>query len=214
MARTSKIPRYNQFNAATNAFGPRAQDPKAWRTLLDPEIPLNLELGCGKAEVTLALAQKYKDENFIGVDLKADRLWRASKDALALQLDNVALIQSDILRLADFIMPNTVKLIWLTHPDPYPKDRHAKHRMLNRNFLDIYKQVLQPGGQVRLKTDNRALFEWALQLLKQQADVRVIDSTYDLHAEKSDEDLLIATTYSKKFIAKGTPINYLAFQFT
>ena len=80
MARTSKTPRYQEFNKASNAYGRRAQDPNLWRTRLDPEIPLNLELGCGKAEMSLALAQKYPDENFIGVDLKADRLWRASKN--------------------------------------------------------------------------------------------------------------------------------------
>ena len=213
MPRTSKIPRYNEFNSAQNAFGPRAQDPASWRSLLDPEAQLNLELGCGKAEVTLALAQKYSNQNFIGVDLKADRLWRASKDALEQKLDNVAFVQSDVLRLRDFISDSTVAQIWLTHPDPYPKDRHAKHRMLNRNFLDIYAQVLQPGGVVRMKTDNRSLFDWALELLSRQPDIRVLDFTYNLYADKSDEDILIKTNFTNKYLAKNTPINYLACEF-
>ena len=213
MARTSKIPRYEEFNAADNAYGPRAQDPRKWNTKLDPEIPLNLELGCGKAEVTLAMAQKYPEENWIGVDLKADRLWRASLNANDLRLDNVAFVQANILTLEEFIRPDTVKMIWLTHPDPYPKDRHAKHRLLNRNFLDIYKKALQRGGLIRFKTDNRDLFLWAKELLSEQKDVELIRSYDDLHAESDEEDLLVETTYTRKFVAKGTPINFLEFRF-
>ncbi len=213
MARTSKIPRYDEFNKADNAYGPRAQDPAKWVTKLDPEILLNLELGCGKAEVSLALAQKYPDENFIGVDLKADRLWRASKSAKELKLDNVAFVQANILTLDEFIRPQTVKMIWLTHPDPFPKDRHAKHRMLNRNFLDIYKKVLQPDGFVRFKTDNRELFIWAKEILSEQADVEILRSYDNLHEQSGDEDLTVETTYSKKFIAQNVPINFLEFRF-
>jgi len=213
MARTSKTPRYREFNAAPNAYGPRAQDPTKWITKLDPEIPLNLELGCGKAEVSLALAKKYPDENYIGIDLKADRLWRASKNAIEDKLDNVAFIQANILALNDFIRPGTVKQIWLTHPDPFPKDRQAKHRMLNRNFLDIYKTVLQDDGVMRFKTDNKPLFEWALELLKEQPDVEVSRSMTDLHADSQDEDLIIETTFSKRYIAKSVPINFIEFRF-
>ena len=213
MARTSKMPRYEEFNQADNAYGSRAQDPKTWITKLDPEIPLNLELGCGKAEVSLGLAQKYPEENWIGVDLKADRLWRASKNAIELKLDNVAFIQANILTLEEFIRPQTVKMIWITHPDPFPKDRHAKHRMLNRNFLDIYKKVIQPGGILRFKSDNADLYAWALEILGEQKDVEIIRKFDDLHSESQDEDLLIETTYSKKYIAKGTPISFIEFRF-
>lgn len=214
MARTSKTPRFDEFNVAPNAFGHRAQDPQKWRTVLDPEIPLNLELGCGKAEVSLALAAKYPDENFIGVDLKADRLWRASKQAIEAELDNVAFVQINILSIEEFINKDTVKMIWITHPDPFPKDRQAKHRMLNRNFLDIYKKVLQPGAPVRLKTDNLAMFEWAMEYLGEQKDLRINDSTNDLHGDKTDEDLLVETTFTKKYLARDTKINYLEFSFT
>lgn len=213
MTRTSKIPRYEAFNRADNAYGPRAQDPKSWITKLDPEIPLNLELGCGKAEVSLALAQKYNEENFIGIDLKADRLWKASLIAEDLQLDNVAFVQADILTLEEFIRKQTVKMIWITHPDPYPKDRQAKHRMLNRNFLDIYKKVLQRDGTIRLKTDNRDLFLWTVDLLNEQKDIEILRRYDDLHEESQDEDLLVMTTYSAKFIERGVKINFLEFRF-
>lgn len=213
MVRAAKTPRYDSFNAAHNAFGSHARDPKLWTTYLDPELPINLELGCGKAEVSIALAMKYGEENFIGVDLKADRLWRASKQASELKLDNIAFVQENILNLQEFIRPKTVKMIWITHPDPFPKDRQAKHRMLNRNFLDIYKNVMQPGGIMRLKTDNRALFDWALEFLGEQEDIAITEKTYDLHGEKNDEDLLIETTFTKKHVAMGASICYLEMVF-
>ena len=121
--------------------------------------------------------------------------------------------KSNILDLEEFIRPQTVKMIWLTHPDPFPKDRQAKHRMLNRNFLDIYKRVLQPGGSVRLKTDNRELFEWAVATLGEQPDVEVFRRYDDLLTDSSDEDLLVETTYSSKFIKQGVSINFLEFRF-
>jgi tRNA (guanine-N7-)-methyltransferase len=213
VVRAAKTPKYTAFNSALNAFGRFAQEPKKWTTYLDPELPINLELGCGKAEVSLALAQKYPEQNFLGVDLKADRLYRASKTALEIGLDNTAFIQANILDIQEFIRPKTVNMIWLTHPDPFPKDRQAKHRMLNRNFLDIYKNILQADGRVRFKTDNRALFDWALEYLAEQSDVQVIDKTFDLHAERADEDLLIETTYTKKHVSLGANICYLEFIF-
>ena len=213
MARTSKTPRFEEFNASDNGYGPRAQAPKTWQDNLDTSSPLNLELGCGKAEVSLALAEKYQDQNWIGVDLKADRLWRASKNAYAAKLTNVAFVQANILTIGEFIEPNSVKMIWLTHPDPFPKDRHAKHRMLNRNFLDLYKSVLTDDGIVRFKTDNRDLFLWAIELLEQQKDVTIHNRYDDLHEESDDEDLLIETTFTKKYLARGTKINYLEFSF-
>ena len=85
--------------------------------------------------------------------------------------------------------------------------------MLNRNFLDIYKKVLQPGGIVRLKTDNHDLFVWAKELLSEQQDIEVMRSLDDLHKDSADEDLLIETTFTQKYIVVGTPISYLEFHF-
>ncbi len=213
MARRPKTPKYQEFNSAANAYGPRAQKPKDWITGLDPELPINLELGCGKAEQTLSLAQKYGEQNFIGVDLKADRLWRASKNAISLKLDNVAFIQSNILLLQEFIRANSVAMIWLTHPDPFLKDRQIKHSMLNRNFLDIYKDVLQKDGVVRLKTDNQTFFSWAQELLDEQPDIKISKLYNDLYQESSDPDLLFTTTYSDLYVERGTTIKYLEFYF-
>ncbi len=213
MPRQSKTPLYDAFNESPLCFGTHGKEARLWRTLLDPELPITLELGCGRAEMSLFLAQKYPEDNFLGVDLKADRLWRACQQAQALKLDNIAFIQSDILNLGDFIMPGTVHRIWLTHPDPFPKDRQAKHRMLNHNFLDIYKKAMQPGGTIRFKTDSRAFFDWALELLNAQADVEVGQTMTDLHEESTDEELLVETAFTRKHRAKGTKINYLEFWF-
>lgn len=215
MTRTAKTPRYDEFNRAENAYGSRAQDPKKWLQNLNKILPTNLELGCGKAEVTLELATRYPDENFIGIDLKADRLWRASKNAIEMKLNNVAFIQSNVLHINEFIPQHSVKMIWITHPDPFRKDRQAKHRMLNRNFLDVYKNALDKSiGTIRFKTDNSELYNWSVELLAQQKDIEILKNFNDLHSQTSDEDLTIITTYSKKFIEQGVAIKYLEFRFT
>lgn len=213
IARTAKTPRFEEFNKSRNAFGHRAQDPQTWGSYLDDTKPLSVELGCGKAELSLFLAEKYPDHNYIGIDLKADRLWRASKTALSQNLNNIAFVQGNILQIDEYIKSESVSLIWITHPDPFPKDRQSKHRMLNRNFLDIYKSILQEDGIIRFKTDNKPLFEWAIEFLDQQKDVIIDDTSNDLHAEYDDEDILEETTFSKKYIEKGTPINYMQFRF-
>ena len=213
MARPSKLPRYKEFNKAKNAFGHRAHDPKTWNKYLDPSKPLTLELGCGKAEVSLGLAKLYPDQNFIGVDLKADRLWRASQDALGAKLSNAAFIQADILELKDFFKPGSIENIWLTFPDPFPKKRQAKHRMLNHNFLEVYKFLLMPGGEVHFKTDNPKLFDWAAELLAEAKGVSINVKTDDLHGSSLPDDLKIITTYEKRFIEQGLPIRYLSFSF-
>lgn len=213
MARTAKVPQYDDFNNSRIGFGTHGKEPSLWRTILDPEIQLNLELGCGRAEVSLALAEKYKEENFIGVDLKADRLWKAVKNAEAKKLDNVAFIQEDVSRLDEFIFKDSVKMIWITHPDPYGKAKHEKRRLLNRNFLDLYKKVLVHGGVVRFKTDDRKLYDWALELLEGQNDVSIMQKSNDLYGDFHDEDITVVTAYSKKFMDKGVKINYIEFTF-
>lgn len=213
MPRKSKLPRYDAFNASENAFGPRAQPPEDWPRYLDATKPLTLELGCGKAELSRGLAEKYPNHNFIGIDLKADRLWRAAKDSLEAGLDNIAFMQLDILQIGEVFAPDSVDEIWLTFPDPFPKNRHAKHRMLNRNFLDIYKNILKPGCSVHLKTDNLPYFAWAWGLLIEQDDVMLSELTFDLHGSIVDEDAKIMTFYEKRFIKEGLPINYLRFNF-
>lgn len=213
MTRASKLPRYDEFNKLDNCFGVFGRGAELWRDYLDQNNLLFLELGAGKSEMTLALAAKYPQNNFLAIDLKSDRLWRAAKNALLKKLDNCAFVQGNILDLAEYIEESSVEGIWITFPDPYPKAKQSKRRMLNRNFLDVYKHVLKPGAQVRLKTDNSAFFAWAIEVMQKQKDVNLIDIEVDLHNTSLADDYKIMTTYEKKYVAEGLPIYYLEFSF-
>lgn len=173
-----------------------------------------IEMGCGKAELSRALAQENPDINYVCVDLKADRLWKAAKLAGQAKLGNVIFIQSDILKIQEYLPEELADGIWITFPDPFPKKRQAKHRMLNRNFLDIYKQLLKSGGWVQLKTDNEALFEWTLELLARQPDVRIEQISFDMHESKDvPDDARHITHYESMFMGEGIRTKYLRFVF-
>lgn len=187
---------------------------------------LILELGCGEGFYTLALAEKFPGENFIGIDKKGDRIWRGAKKALASEmrtgkleevgeenLKNVLFIQTQIEKLADTFDENSVDEIWITFPDPQPKPSHAEQRLVSKRFLKIYEKVCKPGAVIHLKTDNLAFFEFALETI-QEAGCEILGEVRDVHDRKPVPELLqILTNYEKKFMAMGVPINYLKFKY-
>lgn len=213
MARVAKTPLYEGFNSAVNCFGEKTTNKWDWKKYFGDTKPLYLELGCGKAEVTLALARLYPKNNYFGIDLKADRLWRPAKQSLAEGLANTAFMQTNILAIEQYFAPKSINGIWITFPDPFPKKRQAKHRMINRNFLDIYKKLLINDGVVRFKTDNQALFFWAIELLVAQKDVQLDTLLFDLHAAEVPNEFKAITTYEQKFMEKGQPIYYVQWHF-
>lgn len=212
MGRRAKTPRFEEFNSYVNCFDIKRK-PRDWFDIFGNDNPLTLELGAGKAEVSMGLAKKYKDRNFIAIDRKSDRLWRPAKSALELKLDNIAFLRLDILSLEELIPKKSVDEIWITFPDPFPRDKQAKHRMLNENFLQIYKKILKPDAFVHYKTDNSELFEWTVELLKNLKYIKIDLVERDLHNSNLDEEIKIITTYEKKFKNMGYKINYMKFHF-
>ncbi len=108
--------------------------------------PITLELGCGRAAYTLGLAQQFPDQNFVGIDIKGARLWAGSTEALQRRLQNVAFLRTQIEHLDQFFAPEEVSQIYITFPDPRPRDRDVKRRLTSPRFLALYRQLLQPGG--------------------------------------------------------------------
>ncbi|MBL4656547.1 MAG: tRNA (guanosine(46)-N7)-methyltransferase TrmB [Flavobacteriales bacterium] len=173
--------------------------------------PIVLELGCGKGEYTVTLAEKYPERNFIGVDRKGARIWTGSKHALENELGNVAFLRMDIRFLHKMFSFEEVDEIWITFPDPHPKKPHAKRRLTHPRFLEQYKRVLRPGGQIHLKTDNLALHEFTVEVLESM-NYSVLDITRDLYnTEDLEEASSVQTYYERKFLAEGLPITYLRF---
>ncbi len=173
------------------------------------ENPIVLELACGKGEYTVGLAQAFPDLNFIGVDIKGDRIARGSKSAQRLGLQNVAFLRTDINFLAEFLAEQEVSEIWITFPDPQPRPRQEKHRLTHPRFLELYKTLLAPGGTLHLKTDNPELFAYSLEKVQEQLFAGLQFTTDLYNSSLNNLHFGIKTKYEQLFFDKGFTINYL-----
>ena len=175
--------------------------------------PIVLELGCGKGEYSIGLAEKYPNKNFIGLDIKGARIWRGSKNAQEKNLHNVAFLRTQIEFIESCFAKDEVSEIWITFPDPQPNKE--KKRLTHSIFLDRYKNSIKPGGIIHLKTDSAELHEFTLEVIEENK-IKLLDSTNDLYGSSDparDEVKAIKTHYEKLFTAKGKKITYLKFQF-
>ena len=177
--------------------------------------PIVLELGCGKGEYTLGLAQAFPNRNHIGVDIKGDRLWVGSGIALREGIQNAAFLRTQIQFLEHFFKKGEIEEIWVTFPDPRPKEKDDKRRLTAPRFLAIYQNLLKPDGWLKFKTDNTELFNYTLELInKNRISVKNLAFTHDLYdSEYVFEHYEIKTKYERKFAALGETIKYLKFQF-
>lgn len=175
--------------------------------------PIILELGCGKGEYTVGLAEKHPEKNFIGIDIKGARFWRGAKTALEQGMDNVAFIRTQI-ELVDHIFDkNEISEIWITFPDPQIKYKRTKHRMTNPSFLRKYKEILKPNGIVHLKTDSEFMHGYTLGLLEGSGH-EIVYSHHDIYVNhEAPEDVIgIQTFYEKQYLEKGKAITYIIFK--
>lgn len=175
--------------------------------------PVILEVGCGKGEYTVALGKTYPDHNFIGIDIKGNRIWKGASDALAEKLQNVAFLRTQAEHLNMFFGEKEISGIWLTFPDPQEKKARVKKRLTSPTFLERYSKILVPQSPIHLKTDNILLFEYTLSVINEEKH-RLLTYTYDLYSDNSvNEPLLkeIQTYYEKMFLKEGKAIHYLKF---
>ncbi|MES2517508.1 MAG: tRNA (guanosine(46)-N7)-methyltransferase TrmB [Bacteroidota bacterium] len=182
--------------------------------LFENNNPIIIELGCGKGEYTVGLAKLFPEKNFIGIDIKGDRIAVGSEKAINDNLLNVAFLRAKVHDLFDFFVDNEIAEIWITFPDPHHLQSGIRRRMTNERFLDIYKRLLCPGGLIHLKTDNEPFFDYSLHTLK-SFGVNNLNFTKDLYSS----DLMvrhyeIKTRFEEIFTAKGFSINYLSCEFT
>lgn len=174
------------------------------------EKPIILELGCGKGEYTIALAEKYPDYHFIGIDIKGARMFTGAKYALLNSLDNVAFIRTHIEHLKSFFSKGEISEIWLTFPDPQMKREHK--RLTSSKFLKMYSEVLQPGGLIHLKTDSGYMYSYTRALVKlNQLDI--VTDWEDVYSVDNRPDILnVRTFYEKQWLERGISTKYLAFR--
>ena len=174
------------------------------------ENPIILELGCGKGEYTVQLAQKYPDKNFIGVDIKGARLWKGAKFAHEQGLKNVAFIRTNIEIVNLFFGENEVAEIWLTFPDPQMKK--TRKRLTATNFIENYKKFLAKDGIVHLKTDSNFQFQYTCAMAETN-QFEVISKIGDIYNSNQLTDVLkIKTFYEKQWLSRGISIKYISFK--
>lgn len=183
-----------------------------WKqTLFHNDRPIVLELGCGKGEYTVALAERFPEKNYIGIDIKGARLWKGAKYATEHALGNVAFVRTRVELIESLFGPGEIDEIWLTFSDP--QERKARKRLTHPRFLESYRRMLPPGGIIHLKTDSRLLYHYTLEVARCNG-LPVVDCDEDIYTSgRADSGLLsIQTFYEKNFRSQGIPITYLAFR--
>lgn len=183
-----------------------------WHAFFKNSYPITLELACGKGEYALGLARMYPNRNFIGIDIKGNRIWRGAKTALDEGLTQVAFIRSHIDKLTNYFHAGEVAEIWITFPDPQLRGSRAKKRLTHPRFLRAYQQVLQPGGLVHLKTDSPHLYAFTLTVIE-LFDLELIEQSDDVYQQAVVKpELTIKTHYEALDIAQSNRIHYLCFR--
>jgi tRNA (guanine-N7-)-methyltransferase len=182
-----------------------------WGRFFERVQPLTLELACGKGEYTLGLARLHPNQNFLGVDLKGNRIWVGAKKALEKSLVNVGFLRTQIEQIADYFAPGEVQSIWITFPDPQLRFSKAKKRLTHPIFLRKYQQILTPGGYIHVKTDSPDLYRFTLLVIELYGCVlhKASDNVYG-ESVVADE-LQIKTHYESLDIAGSKKIHYICF---
>jgi tRNA (guanine-N7-)-methyltransferase len=165
-----------------------------------------LELGCGRGHYTLALAKRIKEATVVGVDIKGSRIWHGGKEALEGGLENVRFLRGRIEDLEDYFEEGELDEIWITFPDPHPREGKEKKRLTSQRFLEIYSRLLKKGGKVNLKTDDEDLFNYSLATAKKEG-WKIEGEVRDVHGSDCAEILKeVRTQYEEKFMKEGRKI--------
>lgn len=182
-----------------------------WKEYFKNDQPLTLELACGKGEYALGLAQLYPHRNFVGVDLKGNRLWVGAKKATAMGLNNVAFLRILIDRITEFFGNAEVEEIWITFPDPQLRISRDKKRLTHPKFLRLYQQMLKPGGKINLKTDSPVLYDFTLKVVEMYG-CTLHTASDNVYAQPAvSPELQIKTHYESLDIAGSNRVHYVCF---
>lgn len=182
-----------------------------WNAHFNNDNPITLELACGKGEYSVNLGRQHKDRNFIGVDIKGNRIYIGAKKALEEGLGNVAFLRTHILQIEDYFAPGEVEAIWIIFPDPFLRESREKNRLTHPRFLYRYQHILKPGGIINLKTDSKELYDYTLEAIT-QTGCTIVENIADIYGKGlATGPLAIQTFYEQMHLAEGRTIYYLAF---
>jgi tRNA (guanine-N7-)-methyltransferase len=220
MGKKKKLRKFAENLTFPNMFQPNYDDIKDgfvlkgnWKQeFFKNDNPITLEVGCGKGEYTVGLAAKYPDRNFIGMDIKGARMWRGCHTSQQQSLQNVAFIRAHVQMVPMIFAPAEVEEIWITFPDPQPKNAKRNKRLTAHPFLERYYKILASNGLIHFKTDNEPLFDYTLEVIASEQH-HLLTAVKDLYQVQGFEEVKsIKTYYETLFSEQGFAINYLEFK--
>lgn len=222
MGSKNKLKRFKENETFVNVFQPTREEVVSdsfplkgkWNSdFFKNDNPIVLELGCGKGEYSVGLAEKSPNKNFVGIDIKGARFWRGAKTAVESGMKNVAFLRTQIELIEHCFAENEVSEIWITFPDPQIKYKRTKHRMTNSEFLNRYKKILKTNGLMYLKTDSEFMHGYTLGLLHGEGH-EVIYANHNIYKNEGApaEVTGIQTFYESQYLEVNKPITYIKFR--
>ena len=205
-----KLIRFEAIKAFPNVLQYPEGMAGKWSEFFSNNHPITLELACGKGEYTVGLAKMYPNRNFLGVDIKGNRIYIGAKQCLNNGITNAAFLRTHIDKLPDYFAPGEVAEIWLTFPDPQLRKSRTTRRLTHPKFIRLYQKILRPGGRIHLKTDSPVLYQftkWVAEL----HGLKILEDTADAYANIINDELKIITHYENLDIAQSRRIHYLSF---
>ena len=173
--------------------------------------PIVLELGCGRGEYALELAKRYPEKNFIGIDIKGNRMYIGAHESNTLNLKNIGFLRIKIEDILHCFFTDEISEIWITFPDPQIKKRRQRKRLTHPDFINKYNQIVKENGIIHLKTDSKFLYGYTLGMIDAGRH-NLIDCSDDIYrSDKKREDLDIHTYYEDMFLLKDINITYIRF---
>lgn len=224
MSKKGKQEKFNEINQLPNVFQSReVNSPNLlistgemvnmqgrWHEYFGNNHPISVELACGKGEYAVGLARMYPDRNFIGMDLKGNRIWKGATESFKEGMKNVAFIRSQIDFITYYFTPGELSEIWITFADPQLEK--PRKRLTSPLFLPRYKQILKPGGLVHLKTDSAELYDYTLEVIEEE-NLNLLFASDDIYSlDDQMPEWAIKTFYEQMHLSKGLTIKYLCFE--
>jgi tRNA (guanine-N7-)-methyltransferase len=207
-----KLIRFEEINVFSNVFQHSTEMKGKWNEYFKNSQSITLELACGKGEYSVGQGRLYNNRNFIGIDIKGNRIWRGAKTALDENLTNVAFLRAEIDKLPEYFEKGEIEEVWITFPDPQLRLSKARKRLTHPKFLRLYQQILQKGGLVHLKTDSPDLYNFTKTVINLYNIEVLVDYDNLYQQQNLAPELFIKTHYESLDIAQSNRIHYLQFK--
>lgn len=205
----NKTEKFLEFDAFENTLDFNSDTKGKWATIFGNSNPIVLELACGKGDYAIGMARMYQNKNFVGVDIKGNRLWRGAKTATDEKLEHVRFLRIQIDFIEKHFAPGEVSEIWITFPDPQPAK--YRKRLTSTKFLNLYRNIAAKNATVNLKTDSDLFYESTLETIAEE-QLEILENINNVYAQPSVSDLMkIKTFYENIWLKEGRTIKFIQF---